>query len=93
VEVDKPLVPLRLIVPAIVTSPVAKNTTGVLAAFFVNVTATPDGMFTVVKLKMPFGGSVSVVLAVGFKAPSAPVEPLTNAPQAKGGKNKVHMRR
>jgi hypothetical protein len=85
--------PDTLMAPAIVTSPVARMTTGVLAAFFVNVTATPEGIFTVVKLKTPLGGSVSVVLAVGFKAPSAPVEPLTNAPQAKGGKNKVHMRR
>jgi hypothetical protein len=71
-----PFAPLTSIVPAIVTSPVARSVTGVLALFRVTVTVTPAGTFTVVKLKMPSGGSASVVVAVGAKAPSAPVLPL-----------------
>jgi hypothetical protein len=50
----------------------------VFAAFLLNFTVTPAGMFTVVKLKTPLGGRLSVVLAVGLKAPSAPVLPLLN---------------
>src|SRR5437899_6635026 len=70
-----PPAPFRLIVPAMATSPVANIVTGVLVLFWVKVTVTPDGMLTVVKLKTPLGGSVTVVLAVGTKAPSAPVLP------------------
>jgi hypothetical protein len=69
-------VPLTSIVPAIVTSPVAKIVTGVFVAFRVNRTVTPAGILTVVKLKAPLGGSVSVVVEGGLKAPSAPVLPL-----------------
>jgi hypothetical protein len=42
------LAPLTLIVPAMVTSPVANNVTGVLAALGEKVTVTPAGMVTVV---------------------------------------------
>ena len=48
------------------------------AALRVKRTMTPDGMLMVVKLKTPFAGSVSVVLVVGVKAPSAPLLPLLN---------------
>jgi hypothetical protein len=65
-----------LIVPAMVTLPVASIVTGVLAALRVKVTVTPAGMLIVVKLNAPSGGSVSVVLLVGLNAPSAPVLPL-----------------
>jgi hypothetical protein len=64
------------IVPAIVTFPVASRVTGVLAAFRVNFTVTPLGMFTVVKWKTPLAGNVSVVFVAGLSAPSAPVLPL-----------------
>ena len=40
--------PATSIVPAIVTLPVARIVTGVFATFFVKVTVTPVGMFTVV---------------------------------------------
>ena len=70
---------LTLIAPAIVTSPLASITTGVLVVFFLNVTVTPEGMFTVVKLNIPPGGSGSSVFTVGLNAPSAPVLPLLNA--------------
>jgi hypothetical protein len=40
--------PFTLTVPAIVTSPVASIVTGVLAAFGVKVTVTPEGMLIVV---------------------------------------------
>jgi hypothetical protein len=73
------VVPLISIVPAIVTSPVAKIVTGVLALFFRNFTVMPAGMLTVVKLKTPFGGSCRVVLTGGLNAPSAPVLPLVKA--------------
>jgi hypothetical protein len=59
-----------------VTLPVARRMTGVLAAFRVKVTVTPEGILMVVKLKTPFGGRASVVLLEGLKAPSAPVLPL-----------------
>jgi len=68
--------PLTSIVPAIVTSPLARIVTGVFAAFFVKRTVTLDGILTVVKLKTPEGGSVRVVVAVGLNGPSAPVLPL-----------------
>lgn len=71
-----PIVPLTLIVPATVTVPLANIITGVFAAFFTKLTVTPEGILTVVKLKTPLGGKVNVVLAVGAKAPSAPVLPL-----------------
>jgi hypothetical protein len=71
-----PVAPLTLSVPAIVTSPVARIVTGVLALFGVTVTVTPAGTFIVVKLKTPVGGSASVVVAVGAKGPSSPVLPL-----------------
>jgi hypothetical protein len=51
----------------------------VLEAFFLKVTVTPAGMFTVVKLKIPLDGNCSTVSAVGLKAPSAPVLPLLKA--------------
>jgi hypothetical protein len=51
--------------------------TGVLVTFFWNLTVTPAGISTVVKLKIPLGGIVNVVFAVGLNAPSAPVLPLT----------------
>jgi len=70
------LLPLTSIVPAIVTFPVARMVTGVFVAFRVNFTVTVFGMFTVVKLKTPLAGNVSVVFAVGLKAPSTPVLPL-----------------
>ena len=76
--------PLTSIVPAIVTSPLARIVTGVLVAFFWNVTVTPGGIFTEVKLKMPLGGNCSCVFTVGLKAPSAPVLPLSN-PNARPG--------
>jgi hypothetical protein len=63
-------------VPAIVTSPLASMVTGVLVALRVNRTVTPAGILIVVKLNTPLGGSASVVFAVGFNAPSAPVLPL-----------------
>src|SRR5437899_4874608 len=52
--------------------------TGVFAALRVKRRITPPGMFTVVKLKTPVAGSVSVRFADGFSAPSAPVLPLLN---------------
>jgi hypothetical protein len=67
-----------LIVPAIVTLPLASIVTGVLVAFRVKVTVTPAGMLMVVKLKTPDAGSASVVFVVGLNAPSAPVLPLLN---------------
>jgi hypothetical protein len=67
-----------LIVPAMVTLPLASSVTGVLAALRVKVTVTPAGMLIVVKLNTPLGGRVSVVLVVGLSAPSAPVLPLLN---------------
>jgi hypothetical protein len=59
-----------------VTFPVARRIAGVLAAFRVKVTVTPEGILIVVKLKTPLGGSARVVLLVGLKGPSAPVLPL-----------------
>jgi hypothetical protein len=56
-----------------VTLPLARIVTGVLAALRANLTMTPAGMLIVVKLKTPLGGSASVVLVVGLNAPSAPV--------------------
>jgi hypothetical protein len=73
------------IVPAMVTSPVARITTGVFAAFLAKVTVTPAGIFTVVKLKIPLSGTST--LAVGTNAPSAPVLPLLNTAQAAPGIN------
>jgi len=67
-----------------VTLPLAKIVTGVLVVFFLNVTVTPEGIFTEVKLKIPLGGNCSWVLTVGLKAPSAPVLPLSN-PNARPG--------
>jgi hypothetical protein len=64
--------------PAIVTLPLARSVTGVFVALRVNLTVTPTGMLIVVKLNTPLGGSVSVVVVVGLKAPSAPVLPLLN---------------
>jgi hypothetical protein len=78
---------LTEIVPLITTSPEAKRVTGVLVAFGVKVTVTPEGMLIVVKLNTPEGGTCNVVLAVGAKAPSAPVLPLLNAAQT--GRSKV----
>jgi hypothetical protein len=63
-----------------VTSFVARMYAGVLAAFGVNVTVTPDGIFTDVKLNTPFGGSCKTVFDMGVNAPSAPVLPLTKVP-------------
>jgi len=68
--------PLTLIVPAMLTLPLARITTGVLMVLRANVTVTLAGMVTVVKLKMPDGGSGTVVLTVGLNSPSAPVLPL-----------------
>src|SRR5438128_11861496 len=73
-----PAEPLTSIVPTMVTSPWARIVTGVFAALRVKRTVTPPGMFTVVKLKTPVAGSVSVRFADGFSAPSAPVLPLLN---------------
>jgi hypothetical protein len=61
------------------TSPVASITTGVLVALRWNLTITPVGMVTEVKLNMPDGGSGTVVFTVGANGPSAPVLPLVNA--------------
>ena len=72
-------VPFSFIEPAIVTLPLARITTGVFVVFFVNVTVTPLGILTVVKLKIPLGGNCSVVFTVGLNAPSASVLPLSNA--------------
>jgi hypothetical protein len=44
-----PWVPLTLTFPLIVTSPEARILRGVLGVFFVKVTVTPAGIFTVVK--------------------------------------------
>jgi hypothetical protein len=74
-----PALPATLIVPLINTSPVVKIVTGVLEAFGVKVTVTPVGMLIVVKLNTPEGGTWSVVLVLGFSAPSAPVLPLLKA--------------
>src|SRR5437667_12629559 len=52
--------------------------TGVFVALRVKRRITPPGMFTVVKLKTPLAGSVSVRCADGFSAPWAPVLPLLN---------------
>src|SRR2546425_2580646 len=52
--------------------------TGVFAALRVKRRTTPPGMFTVVKLKTPVAGSVSVRFVDGLSAPSAPVLPLLN---------------
>jgi hypothetical protein len=69
-----------------VTFPEAKIVTGALAAFRVKVTVTPTGISTVVKLNTPLDGTVSTVFAVGAKAPSAPVLPLSKgADTAKDG--------
>jgi hypothetical protein len=65
-------------VPAMVTSPVARRVAGVLLAFRVTVTVTPAGIVMVVKLKTSLGGRASVVLLVGLKGPSTPVLPLVN---------------
>lgn len=62
-----------------VALPLARITTGVLVVFFLNVTVTPVGMFTVLKLNIPLGGSWSSVFTVGLNAPSAPVLPLSKA--------------
>jgi hypothetical protein len=83
------LAPFTASVPAIVTAPVARKTTGfsrnLLARIF---TVTPAAILTVVKLKMlsPAGfspsvtGSKSIVPGVvKFSAPSLPVDPLLNA--------------
>ena len=70
--------PRKATFPAIVTSPLARKTTGVFRAFFLNETVTPAGMLTDVKLNTPLGGSVSSVFTVGLNAPSAPVLPLLN---------------
>src|SRR5437763_7599405 len=64
------------ICPVIVTSPLASMTTGLLFELRRKVICTPLGMFTVVKLNMPPSGTTMLWLAVGAKAPSAPVEPL-----------------
>src|SRR5206468_5424073 len=68
--------PLTSTVPAIVTLPLARSVTGVLAAFGMNFTVTPLGMLIVVKLNTPACGSVNVLSVVGLNAPSAPVLPL-----------------
>src|SRR5438128_2150079 len=73
-----PLVAEISMVPAMLTFPVARNATAVLAALRVNRTVTPDGTVTVVKLKRPVAGRASVVFVVGLNAPSAPVLPLLN---------------
>ena len=73
-----PLVAEMSMVPAMLTFPVARNATAVLAALRVNRTVTPDGTVTVVKLKRPVAGRASVVFVVGLNAPSAPVLPLLN---------------
>jgi hypothetical protein len=62
-------------------------TIGVLVVFLRNFTVTPEGIVTDVKLKMPLRGSVSVVLTVGVKAPSAPVLPLMKADATPGAKH------
>ena len=74
---------MMLIVPAIVTSLVARIVTGVLAAFRAKVTVTPAGIFTVVKFNTPPGGNVTggvtvqgVGAQLGANAPSSPVLPL-----------------
>lgn len=66
-------------VPWMTMSPDASMTTGVFAAFLWNVTVTPAGMFTEVKLNTPLAGGCKTVVAVGLNAPSAPVLPLSNA--------------
>jgi hypothetical protein len=71
-----PLVAETSIVPAMLTLPVASIVTGVFATLRTKRTVTPEGIVTLVKLKMPFGGGVSVTFAVGVNAPSAPVLPL-----------------
>jgi hypothetical protein len=76
--------PLASMVPAIVTSPLARIYTGVLAELRWNVTFTPAGMFTVVKLNIPSAGNVRTVSLVGLNAPSAPVLPLLNAHATEG---------
>jgi hypothetical protein len=48
VPVGGDALPLTLIVPAMVTAPVARMTTGVFAPFFWKVIVTPTGMLTVV---------------------------------------------
>lgn len=63
------------------TSPEAKIVTGVLVVLGESVTVTPAGMFTVVKLNTPPGGTFKTVLDAGEKAPSAPVLPLLNGPE------------
>jgi hypothetical protein len=62
-----------------VTSPVANIVTGVLAALGIKLIVTPLGIFTVVKLNTPLGGTCTFCvegLLGGANAPSAPVEPL-----------------
>ena len=66
--------------------------TGVLAAFRANVTVTPAGIVTVVKLKTPLGGSGTVVLAVGANTPSAPVLPLLNVCADTGHAHRIARR-
>ena len=80
-----------------VTSPVASIVTGVLAAFFLNLTVTFEGMFTVVKLKTPLASRGTVVVLVkpdGLNAPSAPVLPLSKAKAADGNaRHKIKAKR
>lgn len=52
-------------------------TTGVLVEFFRNVTVTPNGILTVVKLNTPDSGTCNCVLTTGLNALSAPVLPLS----------------
>jgi hypothetical protein len=65
-----------MIVPGIVTSPVARSVTGVFFEFRAKVIATPNGILIVVKLNTPLSGTWMVWLVVGANAPSAPVDPL-----------------
>src|SRR5205085_11658115 len=64
-----PPLPSTLIVPAIFTLPVARRYTGVLAALRRNFNVLPCVTVIVVQLKIPLGGTSSVVSAVMFMGP------------------------
>jgi hypothetical protein len=65
-----------------ITSPVARIVTGVLAELRAKVITTPPGIVTVVKLNTPLAGTCMVWLVAGENAPSVPVEPLLNCASA-----------
>jgi hypothetical protein len=54
---ELPFPPFTLMVPAIVTSPLARMVIGVFFEFFKKVTVTLDGTVTVVKLNSPPSGT------------------------------------